>query len=108
MATIGDKLAMDTLVLTTGRDFEWSFQNVDINDQPVDFPTGSLFFALNTVPTKTLWTFTISGAVADLKIESVPADAIDDGTTWQLVFLPQGETSGGRPLALGRIVRQGE
>ncbi|MGW4119901.1 LtfC-like domain-containing protein [Nocardia sp. NPDC004711] len=108
MANIGDKLPSDTVWLTGGRDFECYFEHLDANRQPIDFPVGSLFFELDTVPTKTLWTFTITGSQASLKVESTASDLIAAGTIWQLVFLPQGETAGGRPLALGRIARQGE
>ncbi|MEU1432115.1 hypothetical protein ABZ412_34115 [Nocardia sp. NPDC005746] len=108
MAIIGDKLPSDTLVLTRGRDFEYYWQHLDLNRNPVNFPAGSLYFELATVPTLTLWTFTITGSEANLKVESTASDLIDEGTLWQLVFLPQGEAAGGRPLALGRIARQGE
>jgi hypothetical protein len=48
MSVIGVDLDSDQLVLTRGRDFKWTFQNVDQNDQPVDFPAGRLYFELQT------------------------------------------------------------
>src|SRR5699024_6237334 len=47
-SVIGIELDTDTLVLTRGRDFKWQFENLDENDQPVDFPAGELFFELKT------------------------------------------------------------
>lgn len=48
--TIGVDLGQDRLVLTRGRDFKWSFQNLDDSTppQPIDFPPGELFFELQT------------------------------------------------------------
>ncbi|QDK03443.1 hypothetical protein SEA_PAINTERBOY_6 [Mycobacterium phage PainterBoy] len=54
----------------------------------------------------TLWHFHISGTRADLKVESEEADKIQPRTSWQLVFLPEGEEAGGDPVALGRVVVQ--
>lgn len=50
MAFIGTVLAEDQLVLTRGRDFKWSFENLDDSEppQPVDFPAGDLYFELDT------------------------------------------------------------
>ncbi|AQT28217.1 hypothetical protein SEA_JABITH_6 [Mycobacterium phage Jabith] len=48
MANIGIVSDADTLVLWKGRDFKWSFENLDENRQPVDFPDGRLFIELQT------------------------------------------------------------
>lgn len=48
MAFIGTVLSEDQLVLTRGRDFKWTFENTDENDDPIDFPAGDLFFELDT------------------------------------------------------------
>lgn len=48
MADIGVPLDPSQLVLTRGRDFSWSFQNLDENDNPINFPSGRLFFELDT------------------------------------------------------------
>ncbi|UAW09265.1 minor tail protein [Mycobacterium phage Timothy] len=48
MTNIGIVSDADTLVLWKGRDFKWSFENLDENRQPVDFPDGSLFIELQT------------------------------------------------------------
>lgn len=48
MSNIGLVLEPDTLVLTQGRDFKWSFENLDENDDPVDYPDGQLYFELDT------------------------------------------------------------
>lgn len=49
---IGIELDTDTLVLTRGRDFKWSFENLDTSVDPkgvpVDFPAGDLFFEIQT------------------------------------------------------------
>lgn len=42
MSVIGPQLEPDTLVLTRGRDFKWSFENLDATGQPVVFPAGTL------------------------------------------------------------------
>lgn len=106
MAVIGVQLAADVLVLTTGRDFRWSFENLDENGQAADFPAGQLYFELDTSPI-TQWQFTIGGSLASLKVENTAADLIPARTAWQLVFLPAGETAGGDPIALGKVKRQG-
>lgn len=48
MATIGVELDQNPLVLTRRRDFKWSFENLDENNEPVDYPAGDLFFELET------------------------------------------------------------
>jgi hypothetical protein len=107
VAIIGIALEADQLVLTTGRDFKWSFQNLDANGSPEAFPAGSLFFELQTGPTPTQWAFTIVGDTATLKVESAAADLVPARTKWQLVFMPSGEAAGGDPIALGAVKRQG-
>ncbi|KIA59631.1 DUF7264 domain-containing protein [Nocardia vulneris] len=107
MAIIGEKLDPLVLMLTVGRDFSWSFEHIDTSGQPIPFPAGTLFFEFDTKPAKTQWSFVISGAIANLKVESELADLIPARTRWQLVFLPQGETAGGYPIALGLVQRQG-
>ncbi|QHB41187.1 hypothetical protein SEA_CHUPACABRA_3 [Mycobacterium phage Chupacabra] len=104
MSVIGPQLDQDTLVLTRGRDFKWSFENLDATGQPVDFPAGSLFFEFEN---GTKWNFTIGGPVATIKIESEAVNQIAARTKWQLVFLPEGEESGGDPIALGLVQIQG-
>lgn len=49
-SVIGVELAPIQLVLTRGRDFKWSFQNLDDSKPPVavDYPAGDLYFELNT------------------------------------------------------------
>lgn len=103
--TIGTELDNEQLVLIKGRDFKWSFQNLDVNDQPVDFPAGSLFFefAGDISP----WTFTVDGDTASLKVESEVVDTIPARTKFQLVFLPDGEAVGGDAIALGTVSVQG-
>ncbi|QJD52219.1 hypothetical protein PBI_JF2_3 [Mycobacterium phage JF2] len=106
MSVIGPQLEADTLVLTRGRDFKWSFENLDASGAPVDFPEGQLFFEFATSP-KTLWDFVIDGSPATIKVESEDADLIPARTKWQLVFLPDGEAGGGDPIALGTVQVQG-
>ncbi len=49
MANIGVDLDPDLLVLTRGRDFKWTFENIDpVTKEPVDFPAGDLFFEIST------------------------------------------------------------
>lgn len=102
MAVIGVELDPSELVLTKGRDFQWSFTNLDSNRDPLPFPAGSLYFELATSPVTT-WTFTVVGAYANLKVESEAVDVIPARTSWQLVFKPAGESAGGEPLALGTV-----
>lgn len=107
MSVIGLKLNSDTLVLTTGRDFKWNFQNLDESGNAADFPAGSLYFELSNTSPVTQWPFTISADTATIKVESDQADLIPDRTKWQLVFLATGEAAGGDPVALGTVKRQG-
>lgn len=48
MTNIGVSLERDQLVLTRGRDFKWTFTNLDANGNPIDFPAGQLFFEIST------------------------------------------------------------
>jgi len=48
MAHIGVDLELDQLVLTRGRDFKWTFENVDEHKELVNFPAGDLFFEIST------------------------------------------------------------
>lgn len=106
MAVIGIDLVPDELVLTRGRDFSWSFENLNQTGNPTPFPPGELFFEFAVVPVVT-WDFTISDELATLKVEHTEADAIPAATKWQLVFLPTGEAAGGEAIALGTVRRQG-
>lgn len=105
MTVIGVELEASSLVLTRGRDFRWNFLNIDEDDVPVDYPDGSLYLELATLPSTT-WTFVIDGVEASLKVESEEVDLIKDGVRWQLVFEPAGEASGGDPIARGFVVVQ--
>lgn len=51
----------------------------------------------------TNWYFDIEGTLAHIKVESEVADTIADRTEWQLVWLPDGETAGGDPVAEGFV-----
>lgn len=102
MPVIGTEVEPSSLVLTKNRDFRWSFQNLDENDDPENFPGGSLYFELATSPVTT-WTFTISGDTASLKVESDQVNLIPNRTKWQLVFRPTGEVAGGDPVARGTV-----
>jgi hypothetical protein len=48
VTVIGVDLDPDILVLVKNRDFKWTFDNVDVKDQPQNFPAGRLFFELQT------------------------------------------------------------
>lgn len=102
MSVIGVELERSTLVLTKGRDFRWNFQNVDESGNPIDFPSGSLYFELDTQP-QTIWEFTIDGENASLKVESDDVDEIPGRTKWQLVFKATGEAAGGEAIAMGTV-----
>ena len=103
MSVIGVELDSETLVLTKNRDFRWTFQNLDANGSPVDFPAGSLFFEIYVGETVINWPFSVSGANATIKIESAVANTIPNRSKWQLVFLPTGEAAGGDPIARGTV-----
>ncbi|AER48194.1 hypothetical protein BLUE7_6 [Mycobacterium phage Blue7] len=55
----------------------------------------------------TLWDFEVEGSLATIKVESEECDKIGNRTKWQLVFLADGETAGGDPVALGWISKVG-
>lgn len=48
MSNIGLAIEPDNIVLTRGRDFKWSFENLDDDGAPEDYPAGDLFFELDT------------------------------------------------------------
>lgn len=103
MAVVGVELGYDELVLTKGRDFKWSFQNLDDSDVPVYFPAGSLFFEIYDGVSPSVWEFSVSGSTATIKVESEVVDTIPDRTKWQLVFKESGEAVGGDALARGVV-----
>lgn len=51
----------------------------------------------------TQWYFDIVDSVATLKVESDEVNKIQPRTTFQLVYLPEGEPAGGDPIALGYV-----
>lgn len=102
---IGTVLEPMQLVLTKGRDFKWSFQNLNDAGVPTNFPGGSLYFEFALSPLVT-WPFTISGNTATLKVESNAVDQIPNRTRWQLVFRATAEVAGGDPLARGFVTIQ--
>lgn len=106
MSVIGVELDPVDLVLTKGRDFRWSFLNVDGSGNEENFPSGSLYFEVATAPPLT-WNFTISGAAASVKVESDVVATVPNRTKWQLVFRPTGEVAGGDIVAYGNVRLQG-
>lgn len=107
MAVIGIPLDSDQLVLTRGRHFRWNFQNISKTGAPVPFPPGELFFEFVDLVPKVRWDFTITGDTASLAVAPELADTIPDRTGWHLVFRPEGVTSGGDPVGIGIVRRQG-
>ena len=109
MAIIGIDTDSDTLVLWRGRDFKWTFENLDPTGASIDYPAGDLYFEIyagGEEPDE--WHFTIVDSTATLKVESTAVDAVPNRSLWQLVFLPEGETAGGDPVARGRVSRVGD
>lgn len=54
----------------------------------------------------TNWFFDIDGAFATIEVPAAVSDTVLARTPWQLVFLPENETSGGDAIALGRVLVQ--
>lgn len=108
---IGIELESDELVLTKGRDFRWTFENLDENNQPIDFPAGSLYFEFPYVldsGAPKQWPFTIDATTASIKVESTEVDSLPPrGVKWQLVWLDEGELAGGEAITLGTVTVQG-
>jgi len=81
--TIGIELDSDSLVLTRGRDFKWSFENLDESTppQPQDYPDGDLFFELRTGGEHNalhqVYVTGATGGTYKLNINSVDTPAID-------------------------------
>jgi len=48
VSVIGIELDPDQMVLTKGRDFKWGFENLDANGASTAYPSGSLYFQLDT------------------------------------------------------------
>lgn len=107
MAAIGVDLEPDDLVLTRNRDFRWTFQNVDQDGIPVNFPAGSLFFEVYNGASTLNWPFSIAGSTATIKVESTVINSVANRSKWQLVFMPSGEVAGGDPIAHGTVRVQG-
>lgn len=105
-SVIGLELPVDSLILTRGRDFRCAFQLTDDDGVPVPFPPGALFFELTTQSGVVRWDFDINESLVSIKVESENADAIAAKTLWQLVWLPDGEVSGGDAKARGKVVVQ--
>ncbi|ASJ79710.1 minor tail protein [Mycobacterium phage Heffalump] len=81
MADIGIRVDADTLVLWRGRDFKWTFENLDANGDPIAYPAGRLFFELQTGGEhNALHKVYVTGATAGsytLKLNGVDTPAID-------------------------------
>ncbi|AWY03825.1 hypothetical protein SEA_NEDARYA_6 [Gordonia phage Nedarya] len=109
MADIGVSVSGDTLYLWRGRDFKWNFENLNVNGQPTPFPAGDLYFEFVIGGETMIWPFVIGDGSpnATIKVESTEVDKIPARTPFQLVFLPDGETSGGDPVAWGQTVTLG-
>lgn len=105
-SVIGIELPIDSLVVTRGRDFRCAFQLTDDDGVPVPFPPGALFFELKPDSGTVRWNFAIEESMASIKVESEDVDVIPAKTPWQLVWLPEGEASGGDAKARGRLVVQ--
>ena len=106
MAVIGVEVDPVDLVLTKGRDFRWSFQNINEANVPIPFPSGSLYFEIATAIPLT-WTFSIVGDTATVKVESEVVATVPNRTKWQLVFRPTGEAAGGDIVSYGNVRLQG-
>jgi hypothetical protein len=98
----GKALSDQPLFVTAGRDLELAFQLVDEKQAPVDWPPGELFLEVGA----NSWPFSINGSVAGLRVESEDVDGFAPRARWQLWFLPDGESAGGQPIALGYVRRQ--
>ena len=48
MSLIGVDIPADRLMLQKGRDFQWSFTNLNSDNEPVNFPAGQLYFEFDT------------------------------------------------------------
>lgn len=51
----------------------------------------------------TIWDFVIDGSNASIKVESEEVNKVSQRTPWQLVFLPDGEESGGEGIDKGTV-----
>jgi len=109
MTMIGVSGEADSLVLCSGREFKWAFENVDENGGSVNFPSGQLYFEFQTSPI-TKWSFTLSGSTATLTATYDQVAAIPKGTKWQLVWrdasisVPSTSTTSGDLIARGVVV----
>jgi len=97
-----------TLELVEGGDYVWNFELRFPADHaqaglPQPFPPGSLVYRIFTEPVETVWPFTLSGAVASVKVESEEVAKIKDRTRFHLVWLPAGELAGGQVWATGKV-----
>jgi hypothetical protein len=99
----GTDLTAGNLYLVKGREFAWTYENLDNSGNPLDYPAGDLYFEIETDPVTT-WHFTISGSMASIDVSASDTAPITPGLRWQLVFLPSGDTSGGEALAFGMVV----
>lgn len=108
MSVIGIELEPSVLVFTKNRDFKWTFVNLDSAGNPINFPSGYLYFEFDTSPTKTQWPFTISGSTASITVLDDLVDDIPNRCKWQLVFNTDIEDPdhGGDPIAYGKVVIQ--
>ena len=99
----GKPLSPQPLFVTAGRDLELVFQLVDEKQAPVDWPAGVLFLEL----AGERWPFSTQQSVASLQVDSEIVDEkFKSRLRWQIAFLPEGESDGGQPVALGYVRRQ--
>lgn len=105
---IGLVLDRETLNLIQDRELHLTAQCVDENNNPIDWPAGTLQFVLETSPDPTIWEFTLTADVGYLNKTGDEANAVPRHTKWQLVFTPEGDTDGGQPLGYGWVGKQAE
>jgi len=94
----------NSLNLTAGHDFAWSFQLRDPAGSPVNFPAGEAFLQFPTVDgasfgvtgpaSGSLWRWTVYGSTATITVPAAVVDLIPDGAPWYFVW---------RPVALPRF-----
>ena len=97
---LGLTLPTNSLNLTTGQQFTWSYQLQDSEDNPQNFPAGYLFLYFPTIsgascnatvtpPSGTsIWQFNTYGTYATLTVPSSTVDLIPNGTPFYLVWMP--------------------
>ncbi|WP_428847105.1 DUF7264 domain-containing protein [Nocardia arthritidis] len=108
----GRRAAVEPLILITGDDFKWAYTWMPNGSQAPFPPNRELYYEFKNGTGgawsgSLKWVYTISGAVASIRVESEIADTITNRTPYRLVFRDKGASPTDKSvMIIGNVERQ--